>query len=330
MSDIQASTLFSAKGLVAVVTGGGTGIGLMIATALEHNGATKVYIVGRRKEVLENAARVHSKHGNIIPIVGEVTSKESLEAIVKTVESEVGYVNLLVNNAGMCGRRHNVLPAPPGLVSRPGAAEQYKNIEDVQKFLWEDSMEEWEGTFRGMSACDSPWGRGSFVWLLTQRSKTTVNVTGAWFASVAFLRLLDQGNKRGVVEQSSQQIITITSIASFLRNLGTCFSYNASKAAITQVAKMLATHFPQYGIRCNMIAPGLFPSELTAGSGKMDSGNKNQLDAFPAERIPLKRPGSDEDMAGAILYLAGRAGAYVNGNVMVVDGGRMSVLPATY
>ncbi|PWW80704.1 NAD(P)-binding protein [Tuber magnatum] len=304
MSDIQASTLFSAKGLVAVVTGGGTGIGLMIAAALENNGATKVYIVGRRKEVLENAARVHSKHGNMIPILGDVTSKESLEAMVKTIESEVGYVNLLVNNAGTGSWRHSVLPKPPGLESRPDAAEKYKSIEDVQKFLWEDSMEEWEDTFR-------------------------VNVTGAWFASVAFLGLLDQGNKREVVEQTSQ-IITVTSIASFLRGLGTCFSYPASKAAMTHVAKMLATHFPQYGIRSNVIAPGLFPSELTAGPGTMDSSNKNKLGDFPPGHIPLRRPGKDEDIAGAVLYLAGRAGAYVNGNVMVVDGGRTSVLPATY
>ncbi|KAH0614812.1 uncharacterized protein H6S33_000448 [Morchella sextelata] len=73
MSTLEANTLFSTKGLVAVVTGGGTGIGLMIAAALEHNGAERVYIVGRRKEVLENAAKEHSKYGKIIPLVGEVT-----------------------------------------------------------------------------------------------------------------------------------------------------------------------------------------------------------------------------------------------------------------
>lgn len=56
MSALDASNLFSVNGLVAVVTGGGTGIGLMIARALEHNGA-KVYILGRREEVLKTAAR---------------------------------------------------------------------------------------------------------------------------------------------------------------------------------------------------------------------------------------------------------------------------------
>lgn len=56
MPELDASSLFSTEGLVAVVTGGGTGIGLMIATALEHNGAT-VYIMGRRLQVLETAAK---------------------------------------------------------------------------------------------------------------------------------------------------------------------------------------------------------------------------------------------------------------------------------
>lgn len=56
MSSLAASNLFSVNGLVAVVTGGGTGIGLMIARALEHNGA-KVYILGRREEILKTAAK---------------------------------------------------------------------------------------------------------------------------------------------------------------------------------------------------------------------------------------------------------------------------------
>ena len=56
MPELDISSLFSVEGLVAVVTGGGTGIGLMIATALEHSGAT-VYIMGRRLQVLETAAK---------------------------------------------------------------------------------------------------------------------------------------------------------------------------------------------------------------------------------------------------------------------------------
>ena len=51
---------------------------------------------------------------------------------------------------------------------------------------------------------------------------------------------------------------------------------------------------------------------------------------FPVDAIPAGKRGEFEDMAGAILYLVGKAGAYVNGNVQVIDGGRLSVMPAMY
>ena len=51
---------------------------------------------------------------------------------------------------------------------------------------------------------------------------------------------------------------------------------------------------------------------------------------FPKEKIPLERVGSEEDMAGTTLYLTSRAGAYCNGSVVISDGGRLSVMPATY
>ena len=51
---------------------------------------------------------------------------------------------------------------------------------------------------------------------------------------------------------------------------------------------------------------------------------------FPKEKIPLGRVGSEEDMAGTTLYLTSRSGAYCNGSVIITDGGRLSVMPATY
>lgn len=66
----------------------------------------------------------------------------------------------------------------------------------------------------------------------------------------------------------------------------------------------------------------VFPSELAApviGDG-----------VFPKEMIPMQRMGTEEDMAGCILWLASKAGAYISGNVVVIDGGRISVLPSTY
>lgn len=65
--------------------------------------------------------------------------------------------------------------------------------------------------------------------------------------------------------------------------------------------------------------PG-FPSEMTAGAAT----------EFPVDQVPAGKPGVYGDMAGTILYLVGKAGAYVNGNVQILDGGRLSVMPGTY
>lgn len=69
---------------------------------------------------------------------------------------------------------------------------------------------------------------------------------------------------------------------------------------------------------------------MTVGPGKMDARNKNTLSDYPSHHIPMLRPGKEEDMAGAILYLVSKAGAYCSGTVIVSDGARLSVLPATY
>jgi NAD(P)-dependent dehydrogenase (short-subunit alcohol dehydrogenase family) len=51
---------------------------------------------------------------------------------------------------------------------------------------------------------------------------------------------------------------------------------------------------------------------------------------WPKSVVPEERPGDEEDIAGAILFLVSRAGAYINGNVLVTDGGRLGVVPASY
>jgi NAD(P)-dependent dehydrogenase (short-subunit alcohol dehydrogenase family) len=66
----------------------------------------------------------------------------------------------------------------------------------------------------------------------------------------------------------------------------------------------------------------VFPSELAAGI--IGDG------VFSRAQIPLERVGTEEDMAGCILFLTSRAGAYLTGNVMLIDGGRLSMVPATY
>ncbi len=106
-ADLQVEKLFSVKGHVAVVTGGGTGIGLMATQALAANGA-RVYITGRRVEAVDNAAKTHSpsQGGEIIPMGGcDVTKKEDLENLVKEISKKEKYINILIPASGISGQK---------------------------------------------------------------------------------------------------------------------------------------------------------------------------------------------------------------------------------
>ncbi|KAI9702767.1 MAG: hypothetical protein M1836_007981 [Candelina mexicana] len=282
MSSLTASNLFNVNGLVAVITGGGTGIGLMIAKALASNGASKVYIIGRRKDRLESAAQSFSINNNIIPLVGDITSKSSLEALASQIMRETGYINVLVANSGITGPTLRAL--------KPDAT-----IQEMQEYLWKPSMEEFNETYN-------------------------VNTTGVFYTTVAFLELLDKGNKKGNVEQQSQVIAT-SSIGAYNRVPAAGFAYGSSKAAVIHMMKQLGTKFAGFGIRANVLAPGLYPSEMTTSLIRP---------TVSKETIPAERLGTEEDMAGTILYLTSKAGAYCNGNVIITDGGRLCITPVSY
>ena len=91
------------------------------------------------------------------------------------------------------------------------------------------------------------------------------------------------------------------------------YSYQASKAGLIHLTRRLAARLVEEHINVNAIAPGAFASEMNRAA-------RDQADAV-AQRIPSKRIGRDEDMQAAALYLASRAGDYVVGATLTVDGG---------
>ncbi|OIW30406.1 NAD(P)-binding protein [Coniochaeta ligniaria NRRL 30616] len=283
-SSVDITDIFEVKGLVAVVTGGGSGIGLMMAQALEANGAV-VYIIGRRKEVLDKAAST-AKHGNIRPVRGDITSKPDLEAAVAEIRSAHGYVNVVVANAGIGG---------PSLADLPAQA----SLSEFRTHIWN-----WDAQYFNETLA--------------------VNVGGVFNTVAAFLELLDAGNKRGNLKQRSQVIAT-SSIGAFNRSPLLGYAYGGSKAAVVHIFKQLSTSLGPYNIRANVIVPGFYPSEMT--HEVIEHRNKT---GWPKSIIPEERPGDEQDIAGAILFLVSRAGAYINGNVLVTDGGRLGVVPSTY
>ena len=102
MSSLDAASLFNVKDLVVIITGGGSGVGLMMTKALALNRAYKVYIIGRWKEVLEDAAQ-ESPYGNIILVIRDITLKDALLSIVSYIKQDAGYINVLIANSGTLG-----------------------------------------------------------------------------------------------------------------------------------------------------------------------------------------------------------------------------------
>jgi NAD(P)-dependent dehydrogenase (short-subunit alcohol dehydrogenase family) len=96
------------------------------------------------------------------------------------------------------------------------------------------------------------------------------------------------------------------------------FGYSASKAAVIHLARNLAVDLGPRSILVNSIAPGFFPSKMANGLLELGGG----AEAI-ARRNPSGRLGQPEDIAGAVVFLASRAGAHVNGATLAIDGGEV-------
>jgi len=133
------------------------------------------------------------------------------------------------------------------------------------------------------------------------------NLTGTLRAAQVF--------GRHMLQRGYGRIIHTASIASFVA-LYEVTAYAASKAAVASLTKSLALEWGPRGVCVNAIAPGVFPTEL----------NRNLLEGTERgreflTRIPMKRFGNVSELCGAAVFLASDAASYVNGEVLVVDGG---------
>ncbi|KAI1805838.1 NAD(P)-binding protein [Daldinia bambusicola] len=193
----------------------------MMAKTLVRAGASKVYLLGRRQDILDSAA---TQEKGLVPITCDVTSKDSLQTAVDTITSDVGYVNLLVANAGILGPTKKF--------------NHSLSIHELRKEMFEEASTD------------------GFT------NTLNVNVTGAYFTMLAFLELLDAGNKNalrggfGAPEHPGSSVVSIQSQVIFTSSVGAYSrdslsppAYSGSKAALSHLAKHASTNLSKYEIR---------------------------------------------------------------------------------
>lgn len=180
-----------------------------------------------------------------------------------------------------------------------GLVEELKNRESKLDILVNNAGVTWGATFEDFP--DKAWER-----------VMNMNVRAPFNLTQQLLPLLKESGS----DEDPARVINIGSIAGFQAESIQAFSYGPSKAAIHHLTRMLAGELARYKITVNCIAPGPFPSQMTAFA----LGNEGTRKIME-KQVPLGRIGQPEDVAGLVIYLASRGGAFMTGNVIPLDGG---------
>jgi 3-oxoacyl-[acyl-carrier protein] reductase len=234
---------------VALVTGGGRGIGAAIARALAGDG----WPVGVNYRASGEAAEavvdeIERAGGSALALGGDVGDAESVERVFAALEERFGPVLVLVNNAGV--RRDNLSPSL--------AEDEWRDVLDVN---------------------------------LTAPYRTTRRAL------------------RAMIRARFGRVINIASIVGLRANPGQA-NYAAAKAGLIGFTKTVAAEVARRGVTVNAVAPGLVATEMTA-----------DLDGRLLELVPARRPGTPEEVAACVRFLASEDAGYVTGTTLTVDGG---------
>jgi NAD(P)-dependent dehydrogenase (short-subunit alcohol dehydrogenase family) len=248
--------VFDIREKVAIVTGGGRGLGKVMALALGEAGA-HVVVCSRNLSACEEVRDSLLELGvRSLALACDVTNKEDVVNVVEETVREFGRIDILINNSGTSW-------AGPFV--------------DVPPDKWDKVME--------------------------------VNVKGTFMFSQEVVKVM--------IRQQTGKIINIASVTGFGGTdprLMDTVPYNASKGAVITLTKDLAVKLARHNIQVNAIAPGFFPTKITKQLFE-------QQGAAIMQKIPANRFGEGEDLKGIAVFLSSSASQYVNGHILIVDGG---------
>ena len=236
-------------GKVALITGGGSGIGAATARLMAREGAALAIV-----DISPDAAGAVAAETGGIALPADVANRTEVEAAVARTVAARGRIDILVNNAGI------------GCFGR---------TPDLDPAAWERviAIDLHAGFYACRAAIPHMTGRASAI-------VNTASISGL-AADYAFT------------------------------------AYNAAKAAVINYTKALAIDHARDGIRVNALCPGLIATPLTAGAAALPG-----LEPVWHDTIPMGRPGTPEEMAEVIAFLASDAASYMTGSIVVADGGQ--------
>jgi len=139
-----------------------------------------------------------------------------------------------------------------------------------------------------------------------------INLKGSFLVGQAVAREMAKAGKGSIVNMSSVNgVLAIPTIS----------SYNVSKGGINQLTRVMALALADKGVRVNAVAPGTIATELASKAVLTSDEAKARI----MSRTPMKRLGEPSEIADAVAYLASDAASYITGEIVVVDGGRMTL-----
>lgn len=255
----MARSPFRLTGRVALITGGGRGLGFAMARGLGLAGAT-VFINGRDRTNLRRKVGELREAGLAAEALAfDVGDSDAAARAVRRLVGTAGRLDILVNNVGQRDRRPMDSLSPA----------------DFSRLLHVDLV-----------------------------------------AAYALCRLAAADMK----PRGWGRIVNVTSITAMLARTGDP-GYPAAKAGLEALTRALAADLGPHGITCNAISPGFFATETN-----QPMVDNPAVGPAYARRTPAGRWGRPDEIAGAAVFLASDAASYVNGHVLVVDGGASATL----
>jgi gluconate 5-dehydrogenase len=248
------SDLFSLEGRVAVVTGGSSGIGRAIATALACAGASVVVVARRQSELASTTDELAARGCRAGWVSADLGTRDGVRAAAEEAAERFGEPDILVNCAGVNLR-------PP--------------LTQLSEDVWDTTL--------------------------------AINLEAPY--------LLGQRFGPGMAERGFGRIVNVSSQQAH-RAFVQSGAYGVSKGALEALTRSQAEAWSPHGVTCNTLVPGFVMTPLNARLSA-----DPETTAALAARTMVGRNGLAEDFAGAAVFLASRASAYVTGQAIFVDGG---------